>query len=144
MEHKIRQKIFYLLNSEFDDDLSNFQIEIVDDHQIIDSSVKYFKTSDLGWVYPSKSYVVAICYAKWISEIWGHDFYQILNDPDLLFNNDPYFVPYEKSKKIYDSILDQVGLDFDQNSGIIPDIKNYFLKEFMIDSEQKLEITFYK
>lgn len=135
MEYKLRQNVFYLLNKEFDDDLSKFQIELVQGQLVVDNAVKYFKSNDLGWVYPSKSYVVAICYSKWISDLWGHDFYDILNDPDLLYGNDPYFLPYSCSKDIYDSIIEQVGLNFNEDSGIIPDIRQYFLKEFMIDQD---------
>lgn len=135
MEHKLRQSVFYLLNKEFDDDLSKFHIEIVEGSEIVEKAVTYFKSTKLGWVYPSKSYVVAICYSKWISDIWAHDFYSILDDPDLLYGNDPYFLPYSQSKEIYDAIIDQIGLDFDQTTGIIPDIRQYFLEEFMIEQE---------
>jgi hypothetical protein len=138
MEHKIRQEIFYRLNSGFDDDLSKFNIELVEGEKIVESAITYFKNTELGWVYPSKSYVVAICYARWISEIWGYDFYQMLNDPGLLFNNDPYFVPYDDSKETYDSIISVVGIDFDQSLGIIPDVRRYFVKEFLLEDELDL------
>ena len=62
-------------------------------------------------------------------------FYEALNDPNLLFDNDPYFVPHEKDKDTYDTILNIVGFDFDETLGIIPDIKKYFIEEFLIDYE---------
>jgi len=132
MEHKIRQEIFYRLNSKFDDDLSNFEIKLVEGDEIAEKAIEYFHNTATGWVYPSKSYVVGICYARWISDIWGHDFYELLNDPGLLYNNDPYFVTYSESKQIYDKIIAEVGKGFDENIGIIPDIKRYFLEEFML------------
>lgn len=138
MEHKIRQEIFYRLNSNFDDDLSKFHIELVKDEKIVENAVKYFFDPNIGWVYPSKSYVVAICYAKWISKIWGYNFYDILNDESLLYGNDPYFLPYYKSKEIYDSIIETVGLDFNEDLGIINDVKRYFLDEFMISQEENI------
>jgi hypothetical protein len=135
MEHKLRQQVFYLLKRDFDDDLANFDIEVVEGLDIVKCAIQYFNDTELGWVYPSKSYVVAICYSKWISKIWDEDFYKILNDPELLYNNDPYFVPYENSKEIYDAIISSVGLDFDETLGIIPDVKKYFLEEFMLDHD---------
>lgn len=125
-EWKIKQEIFHRLHKEFDDDLKLFNIEITDD--IVNKAVEYFTNEKMGWVYPSKSYVVAICYAKWISEDFQEDFYELLNDENLLAGNDPYFLPYEKSKKIYDEILKKVK-NFDDNLGIIPDIRRYYEEE---------------
>lgn len=133
MEHKIRQEIFYRLNSTFDDDLSNVQIQLADENEVVEYAVKYFFDSNIGWVYPSKSYVVGICYARWISDIWGYEFYNMLDDNELLYGNDPYFLTYSESKEIYDEIIKNVGLNFDEDLGVIPDIKRYFAKEFLID-----------
>ena len=130
---KIRQKVYHKLNQYHDDDLSLHNIEITDN--IIRDAIKYFTTTELGWVYPAKSYVVGICYAKWLNHYFAEDFYESLNDQDLLFGNDPYFVPYDKDKNTYDTILNIVGFDFDETLGIIPDIKKYFIEEFLIDYE---------
>ncbi len=127
-EYKIRQEIYHRLNTDHSDDLSLYTVEINDD--IVGNAVKYFTTTELGWVYPAKSYVVAICYARWLNEYFSEDFYDALNDPDLLYSNDPYFVPYEKDKDTYNKIMDIVKFDFDETAGIVPDIKEYFLKEF--------------
>jgi len=134
-EWKIRQDIFHRLNKNHDDDLKLHNI-VIDDN-IVESSIKYFTTTELGWVYPAKSYVVGICYARWISKYFGENFYEVLNDPSLLFNNDPYFVTYENGKDIYDGILKIIGLDFDETLGIVPDIKEYFMEEFMVNIEDK-------
>ena len=128
---KIRQDIFHRLNENHDDDLKLH--DIILDQNIIENAIKYFRTTELGWVYPAKSYVVGICYAKWINQYFSEDFYETLNDPSLLFNNDPYFLPYETDKYTYDSIIKEVGFDFDEKQGIIPDIKEYFLKELLLD-----------
>lgn len=127
-EHKIRQEIYHRLNSNHNDDLSLHSVEINDD--IIGNAIKYFTTTELGWVYPAKSYVVAICYARWLNEYFGEDFYESLNDPNLLYGNDPYFVPYEKDKNTYNKIMNTIKFDFDEKAGIVPDVKEYFLKEF--------------
>jgi len=130
---KIQQTLYHKLNQHHDDDLSLHNIKITND--IINNAIKYFTTSELGWVYPAKSYVVGICYAKWLNYYFAEDFYESLNDQDLLFGNDPYFVPYEKDKDTYDAILNIVSFDFDETLGIIPDIKKYFIEEFLIDYE---------
>jgi hypothetical protein len=128
---KVKQEIFHRLNNKYEDDLNDKYIELSID--IVENAVKYFTTTELGWVYPAKSYVVGICYAKWISELYSENFYEILNDEDLLYGNDPYFIPYNQNKKDYDAIIKIVGLNFDENIGIIPDIKEYFIKEFNYD-----------
>ena len=130
---KIEQEIYHKLNQYHDDDLSLHNIEITDN--IIRDAIKYFTTTELGWVYPAKSYVVGICYAKWLNQYFAEDFYESLNDVDLLFGNDPYFVPYEKDKNAYDEIINIVGFNFDETLGIIPDIKKYFIEEFLINYE---------
>jgi hypothetical protein len=130
---KIQQEIYHKLNQYHDDDLSLHNIEITDN--IIRDAIKYFTTTELGWVYPAKSYVVGICYAKWLNQYFAEDFYESLNDVDLLFGNDPYFVPYEKDKNAYDEIINIVGFNFDETLGIIPDIKKYFIEEFLINYE---------
>jgi hypothetical protein len=133
LEWKVRQEIYHKLNTGHDDDLSLHNIELTEN--IIHNAIKYFTTTELGWVYPAKSYVVGICYAKWLKQYFAEDFYDALNDSNLLFGNDPYFVPYEKDKNTYDTILNNIGFDFDETLGIIPDIKKYFIEEFLIDYE---------
>lgn len=128
---KVKQEIFHRLNNKYEDDLNDKDIELNAD--IVENAVKYFTTTELDWVYPAKSYVVGICYAKWISELYSENFYDLLNDGDLLYGNDPYFTPYNQNKKDYDAIIKIVGLNFDENIGIIPDIKEYFIKEFNYD-----------
>jgi hypothetical protein len=127
-EWKIRQEIFHRLNIDHDDDLSLHTVEVRD--EIVENAIKYFTTTELGWVYPAKSYVVAICYARWLNQHFSEDFYESLNDPELLHGNDPYYVPYEQDKDTYNKILNAVGFDFNEEIGIIPDVKMYFLKEF--------------
>ena len=127
-EWKIRQEIFHRLNIDHDDDLSLHNVEVRD--EIVENAIKYFTTTELGWIYPAKSYVVAICYARWLNQHFGEDFYESLNDPELLHGNDPYYVPYEQDKDTYNMILNAVGFNFNEDIGIIPDVKMYFLKEF--------------
>lgn len=128
---KIRQEIYHRLNTEYEDDLKKFDIELTTD--IVCGAIRYFYDRDIGWVYPSKSYMVAICYARWLEQYFGGDAYDYLNDPDLLYGNDPYFVEYSRDPKTYHEILETVTWEFDESTGLVPDVKEYFLKEFLID-----------
>ncbi len=131
-EHKIRQEIYHRLNKEYDDDIKNFDITISD--SVVDDAVRYFTSRDIGWIYPGKSYMVGICYSKWLSEEFGGDPLEYLKDPELLYNNDPFFKPYNEDKDTYNDILDHIGgWNFEENSGLVPDVKDYFIKEFGIE-----------
>lgn len=129
-EWKIKQEIYHRLNQSHDDDLSLHDIEISND--IVGNAIKYFTTNELGWVYPAKSYVVAICYARWLTEHYGGVFYDYLEDPELLHGNDPYFVTYSRDPGTYHAILNVVGWAFNEELGIVPDVKKYFTEEFML------------
>jgi len=131
-EWKIRQEIYHRLNKEHSDDLNDKEVVIT--KNIVDDAVRYFFERDIGWIYPSKSYMVGICYAKWISEEFGGDPLEYLSDPDLLFGNDPYYTCYNDTPEIYDEILEKIGnYQFDMTSGMVPDVREYFLEEFMIE-----------
>ena len=125
-EWKIRQQYYNMLNKEFRDDLNEVDIRLVVD--VIPDAIRHFREEVDEWIYPSKSYVVAICYAYWISEDFDEDFYETLNDPELLMY-DPYFVPYEEDKYTYDAIIEEVmPFEFD---GMVPDIYEYYKEEIL-------------
>lgn len=131
-EWKIRQELYHRLHKEHSDDLNSIEVSITDD--VVKHAVDYFISTDKGWIYPSKSYMVAICYSKWLSEHFGGIPEDYLNDEDLLYKNDPFFVEYSKDPKTYHSILNKIGgWNFDQTKGMVPDVKEYFEKEFIID-----------
>lgn len=130
---KIRQELYHRLNTVHDDDLNDKDIVITDN--LVTDAVRYFKEDNLGWIYPSKSYMVAICYARWLSEEFGNNPIDYLNDIDLLFGNDPYFITYDEDAITYNQILGYIGgWQFNETKGYVHDVKSYFLKEFMIDS----------
>lgn len=128
---KIRQEIFHRLKTEHSDDLSDKHIEL--SQNTVADAVRYFKETNIGWIYPAKSYMVGICYSLWLSEIYGGDPLKYLNDPELLYNNDPYFKPYEDSSMTYDLILEKInGWNFDNAQGVVPQVRHYFDLEFML------------
>lgn len=124
---KIKQELYHRLNREHKDDLKNFDVEISSD--IVQNAIKYFNRTDVGWIYPAKSYAVAICYAWWLALDYKEDFYDLLNDEKLLYGNDPFFRPYHASKDIYNEILDKV-LPVDDTKGMLPEIKKWYNAEF--------------
>jgi len=128
---KIRQEVYHRINTDFDDDLNTKEIEISAD--IVNDAVRYFTERDIGWIYPAKSYMVGICYARWLSENFGGEPIDYLNDADLLYGNDPYFKTYYSDKENYDKILNKIDhWNFDESVGMVPDVKDYFVKEFML------------
>lgn len=128
-EWKINQEIYHRLNKNHSDDLKD--ADIVMTENVIEDALRYFNDKDVGWIYPSKSYVVAICYAYWLSKDFEEDMYELLDDKDLLYNNDPYFIPYSQDKETYDKIIEKV-LPLDEKKGHIPSIKSYYEAEFLI------------
>jgi hypothetical protein len=127
---QIRQDLYHRLNTEHSDDLSLHHIEITDN--VVEDAIRYFNERDIGWIYPSKSFMVGICYAKWLSEQFGGEPIDYLNEEDLLYGNDPYFVTYDKDKVTYDEILSKIGGWNFKYEGMVPDVKEYFNEEFMI------------
>lgn len=126
-EWKMRQEYFHMMNKEYSDDLNKVKITLSDD--IVDNAIRHFEEYVAEWIYPAKSYAVAICYASWIAEDFDEDFYEVLNDPELLAGNDPYFVPYEEDKYTYDKIIEEV-LPLEME-GMVPDIREYYEEEIL-------------
>ncbi len=124
---KIRQELYHRLHKEHKDNLYGYDILMSDD--IVNDAIDYFNENEMPFIYPAKSYVVAICYATWLARDFKEDFYDLLRDKELLYNNDPYFKTYEEDKDTYDKIIEKV-LPFDENKGIVPDIKEYYKAEF--------------
>jgi len=140
---KIRQELFHRLNKDHDDDLSKHEIVyrnggVKEKQELVKDILAYFcsdieTAKELGWIYPAKSYVVAICYAHWISDFFDEDFYTILNDDLLLYGNDPYFVTYDNAKFVYDVVLSMLHVqDYNWDRGIVPDVYEYFKHEFQL------------
>ena len=75
--------------------------------------------------------MVGICYARWLSEMFGGSPIDYLEDPDLLYGNDPYYVTYSTDPETYHQVLNGIGgWQFDNNLGVVPQVKHYFDLEF--------------
>lgn len=138
-EWKIRQILSHRLQTVYTDDIKTKPVIISDN--IVGDAIAYFTQDEVGWLYPAKSYMVGICYSRWISEIFGGDFYEILNDKELLFNNDPYFKCYSEDRETYDAIINIVGLNFDQTKGYVSDVRVYFEEEFLLKGPHSIPYT---
>lgn len=124
-EWKVRQEVYRRLNDITTDDLNKVDILWQPD-TIVEDALRHWEEEVENWIYPGKSYFVAICYAHWISEDFKEDFYEVLNDPDLL-PDDPYFVPYSQAKDIYDEILGEVF--YIEDGAMVPDVRAYYDEE---------------
>jgi len=130
-EWKVRQEIYHKLTKDHSDDLNDKDVIIEDN--IVDNAVRYFIEGNVGWIYPAKSYMVGICYARWLSENFGDRPLVYLDDQSLLYNNDPYFIRYSQDVSNYIKILERIGgWEFDENKGMVQDVKEYFKLEFML------------
>jgi hypothetical protein len=124
-EWKIKQEIYHRLNHEYRDDLNKVDIVMSNDYGDI---LRHFHEKVDQWIYPAKSYFVAVCYASWIAEDYGEDLIELLKDPMLLAGNDPYFKPYDEDPDTYDKILMDIELPL-KMIGMVPDVKEYYDEE---------------
>lgn len=125
---KINQEIYHRLQTIHSDDLNS--VDIVYSDNVKEDALRHFFEKVDEWIYPSKSYVVAFCYAYWISRDFGEDFWQLLNDPDLLYGNDPYYKTFNESPEVYDYLFDNVDWPIPMQ-GMVPDIYEYYKDEIL-------------
>ena len=128
MDYKERRKLSYLINAFDDIDLDYIYIK-QSKEDLVKLIIKFFNTESL-LIYPAKSYFVAIVYAKCIEKYFHINFYDALNDEELL-PDDKYFKTYNESKDIYDKVLESIG-DIYQYGSIDKTVK-YFKQEYLID-----------
>ena len=124
MDYKERRKLSYLINA-FDDIGLDYIYIKQSKEDLIKLIIKFFNTESL-LIYPAKSYFVAIVYAKCIEKYFHINFYDALNDEELL-PDDKYFKTYNESKDIYDKVLESIG-DIYQYDSIDKTVK-YFKQE---------------
>ena len=125
-EWKLKQEIYHRLNKEYSDDLNKVEIRMTD--EVYEECIKHFYDQVDEWIYPSKSYFVAVCYASWISQDYEEDIVDLLKDPMLLAGNDPYFKTYDEDPDMYTKILSQIELPIPMR-GMVPDVRRYYDEE---------------
>lgn len=122
-EWKIKQEVYHRLNKEDTDNLNNVEIQMTTN--IKQDALRHFFEKIDEWIYPSKSYFVAYCYAYWISIDYNENFWDLLNDPDLLYGNDPYFKTYNEDPETYEFLFDHIDWPIAMK-GMVPDVKEYY------------------
>lgn len=127
---KIASQVYHLLNKYHTDDLNRVNITWIE-NDVVEWSCKHFNEHVEEWVYPAKSYFVAICYAHWLSQDFDENFWDLLNDDMLLADNDPYFVTYNSDRKTYDNIIKKVEFPI-KMLGMVPDVRKYYENEFKL------------
>lgn len=127
-EWKVRQEVYRRLNESTTDDLNKVDI-VWRPETIVEDALRHWDEEVDEWIYPGKSYFVAICYAYWISEDFEEDFEEVLNDPDLL-PGDPYFLPYSQAEEVYDEILSAVR--YIEDGAMVSEVRNYYDEEMQL------------
>lgn len=105
---KLNQQLYHLMTDKHSDAIENFEV-IIDREDCIGPALEYLLEPRDESVYPGKSYAVALIYARLLWEHFNEPFFEVLDDPMLLYGNDEYFVPYSQDKETYDIILDALG-----------------------------------
>lgn len=142
-EWKVRSKIYHAMVTEYDDDLSKeIVVENYDEDEIIRRALQYPIAQTVELYYPAKSYAVAIIFAYLLEQEFDEDFYESLQDANLLFENDPYFKPYEDYHiEIYNRIIDDFPFylfkDPTLGSKNFQLTVEYFYKEMLLHADTK-------
>ena len=129
MNWKNRRKLSYLYN-DFDDINLPYIVKTYDSDKALIKEIVSFFINGSELIYPAKSYFVALVYAKMLEKYFGVDFYIALEDKELL-PDDIFFVTYNNSREIYDSVVKISGNPLNYESS--EKTKQYFYQEFMID-----------
>ena len=103
-EWENKTKLYHRLNPKHDDDLKNVKMEI--SRNTVADALRYFNESNVGWIYPSKVMLLVFVMRGGLLKTLKEDFYDLLNDPNLLYGNDPYFIPYSEDPDTYNKIIE--------------------------------------
>lgn len=133
-ELRKRRQLAYLFN-EWDDKQESHVDEQADDEKIVLAVAYFFKHGSL-LIQPYKSYFVAIVYARCMERYFGKNFWECLDDRELLFD-DMYYDRYTDNPEVYHKIVDLIP-DIWQYSSIESTV-NYFKKEFLVEDDEQVE-----
>lgn len=135
-DYKVAQEYYHRMTPP--DEIGDFNCGffMVADHAIAETTIEYltkeYPHADL-LPQPTKTYAVALIYAKLLEKHFSEDFYEVLSDPDLLYGNAKWFVPYSpETARTYDRIIKAVPEiirpEISQTQATI----TYFEKEFLL------------
>lgn len=140
-DHKLRQEMFHKLEHTNDllDAIPHEVVEYSSDADLVGDVISYFYQEQTAVQFPAKSYAVAIIYAALLERYFDIPLLTSLSNPDLLFGNDKYFVPYgtDSSVRVYHGVLNYLirhrGFDFAHGPSQVRATVDYFEREFYIN-----------
>lgn len=132
---KYKQQLYHLTN--FSDDHIEEKSYIIQNDDLVKDIIEYFSIQSDVLIYPAKSYAVAIVYAKLLEKYFDEDFYEVLNDPELLYGNDQFFIKYSDDIDVYDEVISKIDLTFKNSIPQVRSTISYFEKEFLINIYKK-------
>lgn len=141
--HKILQDIYYSLHApqQFDDDINGLE-HVVDERTIVFHCLQQLYEEDAPLTFPSKSYNVAVIYARLLEHHFKRPALEFLQDPTLL-RGDLFYKPYSENPELYDYLLDIITYDNIQSNERTSVKKTvaYFNQEFMVGSCEFMLMT---
>ena len=129
MDWKYRRKLSYLIHDFNDTGLDYTVKKYGSDEELVNEIVDFF-ISGSKLIYPAKSYFVAIVYAKLLECYFNENFYDCLDDEELL-PDDYFFVPYNRNRNVYNAVLSKIGDPLEYKAA--EKTKEYFYQEFLLD-----------
>lgn len=136
-EYTYRRISFYALHGQddFEDEHKNFKM-VVDESTVIADAVTYLKDGTSYLRFPGAARAVAIAVADIIARNFNENFFDILNDKNLMNMNDPFFATYDEAKEVYDAILESVPLHkINWSSERMGITERLILQEYMLDEK---------
>jgi hypothetical protein len=137
-EYEYRRRLFYSFCPEwsFSDDIRNFDGTVFDESTRIEDAITYLLDGTSYLRFPGTARAVAIAAAIIISEEFDEDFFDVLNDPNLMNGYDPHFATYDQDKETYDAIISSVPKEkINWDSERMGITKVLICEEYMIDDK---------
>ncbi|WPU65630.1 hypothetical protein [Peredibacter starrii] len=105
-EFEYRRTVFYQMHGHesFEDEHKNFDYGI-HESSVVKDAVTYLLDGSSYLKFPGAARAVAIAVADFIAREFNEDFFSVLNNPELMHGNDPFFKTYQEDKSTYDEIL---------------------------------------
>ena len=131
-EYKLRQEMFHHLfkpDDRIEDHNWLYRYSTIE--QLVVDITDYFTIPVETLLYPSKSYAVAIIYAKLLRKYFVVPVLESLMDENLLYGNDRFFEPYSVgfASEVYNRVI---FLPFDENLPQVAKTIEYFKQEFFL------------
>lgn len=128
-EWKIHQELYHRLTPEHMDVIPEDDVGEMDRVTLISTTLDMASGEEHRSLWPAKSYLVAFLYATWLEDAYGGSWKEYLDDTELLYGNDPYFVPYSDEPEFYDLL--HVHCVTTYESPVNKDIRKYFELEML-------------